>query len=423
MRYLPKRWVSRRLGAAFVLAGLVAIAAGCKSSGNADTAASAGRAATFSVAAGTAMRAEAMAVADVYATMMAQADDALRQKTRRPEVAQWALAQKIATTTAAFTNATQASDAASLLDLLVLAKLKRHAVEDHWIPTLLHDEGPELLAAYERGEREVWAMGGKLLTPRQLEELRTLVDDWLREHPEQYYVSHARLIDIAVARHVTKDAPQVKLPGSVFGLLYLDPLAGLDPVARELHDYRALAERMMYLAVRVPIVVGAQVEYASYSATGAPEVVRFATSVEKFAGSFDRVADTFAKYPQDLATERAAAIDQAAAAVAAERKAMLGEIEAQESRLRRLMQDATAVIDRTDRAGASINASTSQTLSQAEGSVRRALDHAFRLALVLMLVLLVGIPASVLMYRLAKARVPTTSTTPANEVMPFGTPR
>jgi hypothetical protein len=375
-----------------------------------------------------------MAAADGYVTTLTQAFDELRARTKRPEIARWAVENKIACATAAFTNATEAGDGSALLDMLVFTTLKRHAVEDHWLPKLLGaEEGAGVLDAHRRGERDVWARGEKMLTRKQLDELRSLIDQWRRDHPTQYYVSHVRISDIAAAQAMARGSPQLKLPDSVFGLLYMDPLSGLDPVAAELHSYRALTERMMFLVQRMPLVLGAQVERATHDATNTPEVLRFLDGIEKFNGGVERFtthtgrfsdatarfADVAAGYPKELsteraaaieqasaavATERAAAINQAAGAVAAERKAILAELEAQDSRLRRITDDVKGVLARADQAGVSINAATTQTVTAAEQSTRRTLDRAFWLTLTLILVLLIGIPASAIVYRLITTR-------------------
>jgi hypothetical protein len=380
------------------------------------------------------MRIEAMAAADGYVTILMQAFDELHARTTRPEVARWAVENKIATATAVFTNATQAGDGSALLDMLVYANLKRQAIENHWVPKLLGDEeGAGVLEAHRRGERDVWARGEKMLTRKQLDELRSLIEQWRRDHPMQYYVSHVRISDIAAAHDKARGTPQLKVPGSVFSLLYMDPLSGLDPVAAELHSYRALTERMMFLVQRMPLVLGAQVERATHDATNTPEVLRFLDGIDKFNGGVDRFTthtgrftdatarftDVAAGYPDQLsseraaaieqasaavAAERAAAIEQAAAAVAAERKAILVELEAQDSRLRRITDDVKGVLARADQAGVSINAATTQTLSAAEQSTRRTLDRAFWMTLTLILVLLVGIPVSAIVYRRMAAK-------------------
>ncbi len=419
---------------------LTVAAAGCKSSekdrgrGKGVSAGSNTGAREFADATGAEMRVEAMAAADACVTTLAQAFDALRARTKRPEVARWALENKIATATAVFTNATEAGDGSALLDMLVYATLKRHAIEDHWLPKLLGpEEGAGLLEAHRRAEQDVWARGEKMLTRKQLDELTSLIDQWRRDNPTQYYVSHVRLADIASAQNLTRGSPQLKVPGSVFSLLYMDPLSGLDPVAAELHSYRALTERMMFLVQRMPLILGAQVERATHEATNTPEVLRFLDGIEKFNGGVDRFTtqtgrftdvtarftEVAAGYPKHMSTERAAAIEQAAAAVAveraaaieqaaaavaAERKAILADLETQDARVRRITDDVRGVLARADQAGISINAATTQTVAAAEHSSRRTLDRAFWLTLTLILVLLVGMPASAMAYRLMTSK-------------------
>src|SRR4051812_7949654 len=57
-----------------------------------------------------AARAQAMSSADTYLTVFVQAMDELRDNTKRPEVAEWAMEQRINTGAAVFTNATGGND-------------------------------------------------------------------------------------------------------------------------------------------------------------------------------------------------------------------------------------------------------------------------------------------------------------------------
>jgi hypothetical protein len=179
---------------------------------------------------------------------------------------------------ASFTNASGPNSVVALLDMLVLTRLKRAALQEYWIPTLLHEEGEPLLRAFRRGEDQVWLAGAKVLSEPQLAELRKVIEQWQTDNPTQYYVSHVRFTDFANAMRITSSSPQVKLPSSVFGLLYVDPLAGLDPVAKELAEYRALSERLLYVVNRMPIMLSWMMERAGEHVTGAPQLVRFVDS-------------------------------------------------------------------------------------------------------------------------------------------------
>jgi hypothetical protein len=330
--------------------------------------------------------------------------------------------QRVATGMAVYTNATGANDYVGLLDMMVLATLKRRALEEHWIPDLLHEEGRPMLDAARRGERDVWAAGARVLTDKQLAELQAIIDKWVAEHPGQYYVSHVRFTDFAGAMRVTKSSPEAKSPGSVFGLLYLDPLAGLDPVAREMQQYRALTERALYLANRLPIVLAWRMELAVYRTTNGPQVVKFVDNTSKFAdatssfaGATTRFSDAIVRFPQDLTAERTAAVqqidaattrqvksalDQAFAGVTEQRQAIVRDLETQATHAKAVVADVRGVVERADEAGRSLNAQTGQTIGAAELSARRTMRYAFALAVALLFVTLLAM----LCYRFAVRR-------------------
>lgn len=425
------------LAAALIGCAAAAVSAGCAPTPPAAAAAAAQKKGTsftsVSVESMAAARTQAMSSADTYLTVFVQAMDELRDNTKRPEVAEWAMEQRINTGTAVFTNASGGNDFVALLDMLVLSTLKRHSMEEHWIPALLHEEGAPVLKEMLHGERDVWTTGAKVLTEGQLAELRSVIEQWVKENPGQYYVSHVRFTDFATTKRMTADSPQAKAPGSVFGLLYLDPLAGLDPVARELQQYRALTERILYLTNRLPMVLAWRLELAAYRTVNAPQLTRFNDNTSKFtevATRFTEVVTRFAEnvrqMPANLATERNAAIqqieavttrqvqqveaattrqvksavDQAMAGVTEQRQAVIRDLEAQTSKARSVIGDVRGVVERADEAGRSVNAATGQTIGVAEQSTRRTLRYAFALAVALVLITL----ASLLCYRLAVRR-------------------
>jgi hypothetical protein len=365
---------------------------------------------------------QAMSAADSYVPIIVQALDELRARTNRPELVTWAMEHRIATALASFTNASEVNGYVALLDMLVYARLKRHALEEHWIPTLLHEDGQPMLEAYQRGERDVWQKAARVLSQKQLDELAEVIEAWRKENPTQYYVSHIQFTDFASAMRITADSAKAKAPSSVFGLLYIDPLAGLDPVARELQEYRAVTERLSYFASRMPIIIGWQVDLAVRRSTTDPQVSKivdntskFVDSSARFADATVRFADTVKKFPQDLRAERTeavqqidaattrqvkSALDQTFAGITQQREAIVKDLEAQESRARAIVSDVRGVVERADEAGRSLNAATSQTIDAAERSTRRTLNHALLLIIGAVAVILI----SLFVYRYAIKR-------------------
>ena len=357
-------------------------------------------------------RSLAAGAADNYVTAVAQATDQLRRTTTRPEVADWAWQTKIATALASYSNATGPNDAVCLLDMVLFATLKRHALEEHWVPNLLREEGGQILEVYRRAEADVWEAAAQGLTREQLAQLRALIDRWRREHPGQYYVAQVRFADMAAAMKVTPASPEAKGPGSVFGLLMIDPLAGLDPVTQELRNYRALSERVMFMTSRMPLVVGWQVEYLATRVTATPEIQRVVGSAEQFVTLLNTYPATLSKereaalaQVQELVKgERQAAIEQVAKAVAVEREAITRDVTGQQASVRQIVADVQRLVETAATATATANTETSKTIARTEEAGRRSMLLGFQLIVGGTLLVLVGIAGVVLLYRLAGRR-------------------
>jgi uncharacterized protein YeaO (DUF488 family) len=288
------------------------------------------------------------------------------------------------------------------------------------VPTLLGDEGRGIAEAHRRGEAEAWAAAGRVLSRGHCDQLRELIDQWRAQHPEQYYVGYTRFSDFDAYRNLSPQSREAKNPSSLFSLFYVDPLAGLDPVAKELRSYRALTERVAYIASRLPILATYQIDMAVNSAVENPEVRSIVASTEKFAGATDRFATAVTAYPKELTAEREAAvrqvaeatsrerqaaIEQAAKSVAVERELLLKEIQAQDGRIRSILNDVTQLVARAEQAGTTVNASTAQTVATAEQATRHTLDRAFELTIALVLVVLLGLPLVLLVYRVLARRL------------------
>jgi hypothetical protein len=410
---------------------IAGLAGGCKSNSKSFSSQSPSAPATPAQ-----LRGLAMISADGYINDTFQALDALATKTKDPELSLWAQSQCVGIGYACITNATGPNDAGSMLDMMVYSRLKRYAMADHWVPDLLHEQdGKPVLQAFQTADDQVWADAAKVLTAPQVQQMQTLIDQWRATHPGQYYVADVRFTDFEVVNQINKNSAQLKLPGNIFGLLYLDPFSGLDPVAAELKSYRDLTERMMYAAVRVPRLMGRQVNLQVRYALRDPQVLSFVNSTDRFSNATSKFSDTVANFPEDFAanskaaiaqalkgvttereaalaqaftgikTERQGAIDQANAAVSAQRAAIVKELDAHESKLAAMVEDVKGVLARADQAGKSINAATTQTVTLTETATQRTLDRAFALALTLILVLLLGIPLVLLVYRMLSRRL------------------
>ncbi len=216
----------------------------------------------------------------------------------------------------AITDASGPNPPVNLLDIVVLVSLERMSIEEHWIPSLLHDDGKDLLAAYEQSEREGWELAGQIFTDQQIADLKNTVARWKRENPAFYYTAFIRFTDFITAAPASKN--QQLLPSSLFGLLNIDPLAGLDPAIEEAERFRMLSERLVFVGMRLPVIMNWQVEAATDRIMSNPSIQSVISTSEQYVKIGDRFNDIVARYPSDYSQATKEAIDQinAAATVA-----------------------------------------------------------------------------------------------------------
>ena len=154
-----------------------------------------------------------------------------------------------------------------------------------------------------------------------------------------------------------------------------------------------------------------QIDLAISNTIESPEIRTFVGSTERFAGATERFATAVAAYPKDLsvereaamkqlaevtARERQAALDQAAKTVASEREIILKQIEAQDGRIRGILDQVSQLVSRVEQAGTTLNTSTAQTITTTEHATRRTLHDAFWLTVALILTVLLGLPTVLL---------------------------
>jgi len=161
--------------------------------------------------------------------------------------------------------------------------------------------------------------------------------EWHRQNPNQHNVAATRLTEFVNTLPQAAATSRRQNPGSVFSLLYLNPLAGLDPTTRAIEQTRYLAERGMFYAQRAPTLLGWQVELTTYQLAAEPETRQVLTNLNEVAQSTTVFAQTAEGLPKLVNEQREAAINQLLAGVAHERSNILVTLSAQEAQLRELL--------------------------------------------------------------------------------------
>jgi hypothetical protein len=381
-----------------------------------------------------------MAFADKYAARAADVFDEVHDKAPTIEVRHYARQAKVSAGWGAVTIATEINPVAAMLDLVTMARLKRKSFEEHGARLLPPELARQVQAMHERSEEEAWVLARRFLSEQQEAQLRGVIDDWYESNSEVRAVAHLKLLDFASFRRESAVSSR-NAPASVLALLYLDPLARMDPVQRELNESRLFAERTLFFAKRVPLLGFWQLQLAAVDLLMTPEIrdllastatiskstARFATSAEQFIEACKRFTDAcerftavWEKMPGDtqrivataledfqtvVSAERAAAIEQSAAAIDAQRKALINDVDALEDGARGVIADVNRALVQAEATAAAVSTSARDTVESAHLSLRDVIDHAYRRMLILLVVMLIGIPAAMIVYRYTSTKM------------------
>jgi hypothetical protein len=133
--------------------------------------------------------------------------------------------------------------------MLVFTELIQDVFRDHWVPEAFEDEGKPVLRALKQSSDDLAKVAGRYLTAGQIAEVRTLVDDWHRDHANVVSVETVRLADFSAEA----GAREAQLEGSISGLF-------APAIAATIEANRAisLGERGLHYAVRSPSLLRLQ---------------------------------------------------------------------------------------------------------------------------------------------------------------------
>jgi hypothetical protein len=234
---------------------------------------------------------------------------------------------------------------ANLLDLVAVVTLTRMAVEDRWSNSTNRPALEQWLATSRVLETNTWQLAASALKPEFVEELRESITRWWAENPEARTTFFARPQEFAsMVGLERKEKADVK---SVFGLVGLDPTAGLDPAVREITQTRLMAERAMFTLQRMPFLVGWHVELLAHQLVDQPEARLALTNVTRFTDSADRISRA-----TESASQTAAGLPER---ISTERKEIMAALDLQEGKLKELSAQVTRALESGEKMSTSLN--------------------------------------------------------------------
>lgn len=225
---------------------------------------------------------------------------------QRYRLSGWLLAQA----NSAYTYASADNAVAGTLDLITLATISRMVVEDSG-QKHFSDHADALLELQRDLEVLAWQLAEGVLSTAQQDDLRRLLTDWRARHPDAVNAPFVRFQEFAGAGTAGAAARgKLTLPTSLMGLVGLDPLAGLDPAVRQVEQSRLLAERALYYAQRIPVLVDLQFDRAANRLAAGPESRRLLAQTASLTDSAARFAAVAEALPGTFAGEREALFRQ-----------------------------------------------------------------------------------------------------------------
>ncbi|MBC8011184.1 MAG: hypothetical protein H7067_13935 [Burkholderiales bacterium] len=210
---------------------------------------------------------------------------------------------KIAINTQICAIASGTNAVANLLDMTIFVTALRMSLEEHSRSGPLGESVRPMLASAQNAEAEIWKSTGAALSPEQVGELRQALEIWRGKNPLPENVFAVRAL--GVSAELERSSPvRNDRPGSVFGLLKLDPLAGMDPAVREIARTRLLAERGLFLTQKMPQLLRWQLELLNANALASPTVQQLVTNTTTLTASVDRVSRVAEELPAQVDMQR-----------------------------------------------------------------------------------------------------------------------
>jgi len=256
-----------------------------------------------------------MRFADDYTGRISDPIAKLDLQSTPPEVRLRAHNWRVSQATAAYTIASGANPTINALDMVVLATLSRAVVEDR----LIEDYGERaraLLDAHRHLEQQSWSLVDGVLNAEQAKEVRAAIDRWRAENPTTRSVAQVRFADFAALE--LRRGKEQQESNSLFGFIGLDPLSNLDPAVRELEQTRQLAERTIYYLQRAPSLLDMEIERLVYQLAAMPEAERTLANIDRLSLAAEAMGQLSARAPEIIASERHAIITELASALHAE---------------------------------------------------------------------------------------------------------
>ena len=192
----------------------------------------------------------------------------------------------------AFRLAADRDPAKALLDMVAMVSMGRSIYENHW-QNRYGDIFLPMVKGYARGEKEIWDLAARLIDEQQQRTFRQLIDDYRARYPEQTVFTNLHFSDLV------SDSTVLPLDQKKAGGLF----KAVKEATEQVEEARLLAERGLYLAMRVPLLLGNLGDFWMGELAKNQQIRMLSEDIHRFTSAVDQL-------PATISRERNAAIRQ-----------------------------------------------------------------------------------------------------------------
>ncbi len=247
------------------------------------------------------LQSQVMSYADRLAMILSSAFYAYEQQSPPSTQHRVIAIDTVYTIAAAYTIAAETDPDGGLLDMVSMVTLGRIIYEKVRRKGFGKQVQP-LLEGYRAAERDIWFLAEQLLTEPKQRELRMIIDDWRKKHPEVDNYFYVRFADFSEERKGSLLSKTDKT-GGIF--------KSVDRMTQQVEEFRILSERGLYLVSRMPLLTGLFADVWVSRIMLNPELKMVLEDIHTFAEVSKRFAVVAEKMPDGLSKEREQIINQA----------------------------------------------------------------------------------------------------------------
>jgi hypothetical protein len=241
-----------------------------------------------------------MGYADRFNNTLIDAFNRFDEKNPSSNARFYVLNDTVYTQASVFTLAAEPNPEKALLDMVALTTLGRIIYQDN-LPRRYGKPVEIMAVAYRQLDKDIWAIAAKVLTKAQQGELRSLILSWRKRNPNKLKFNLIRFNDFAPDRNRSR-LVEKKKAGGLF--------KSVNKATEQIAEMRMVTERSMYLATRLPLLIGNFSQAWMNELILNPEAQKILDNVNTFSAVSERLASVAEQLPADFAKERKVAINQ-----------------------------------------------------------------------------------------------------------------